>query len=249
MPHSQAFWWETADKIVKTWQSYVSRMQNLETAIHWYFITKKKTWWCSKFLRTEERNAASFKHGQLITNYILLCSIFWVCAQAGKTISHDSIKQTCWKTTRLTCSKYRMVVKRGKRIQGRTMVVRRCKIKQHFRKHNLKKENTTFHKTQQNFRKQHFTSHNISETTSQNAACSLLNRTKVNQDQCQPKEVNIHQQCVWHYLDKTPTSFKFLWLFYGLKPYQNVIKFHQAVLGGKVLQLWALFKPMTGGLV
>lgn len=39
---SRALQWETADKIVKTWQCYVSRMQDLERAIQWYFITDKK---------------------------------------------------------------------------------------------------------------------------------------------------------------------------------------------------------------
>lgn len=48
----QALWWETADKILKTWQWYVSRMQNLEMAIH--FITMKKKLLHSKFLRGED---------------------------------------------------------------------------------------------------------------------------------------------------------------------------------------------------
>lgn len=82
-----ALQWETADKIVKAWQRYVSRMQNLERAIHWYFITEKKIMMFQ--IPLNRRYADKFTNVQLIASYVPLFSILWVYACAGQNINHD----------------------------------------------------------------------------------------------------------------------------------------------------------------
>lgn len=83
----QTLQWETADRIVKAWQRYVARMQDLERATHWYFITEKKIMMFQ--IPLNRRYADTFTNGQLIASYVPLFSILWVCACAGQSINYD----------------------------------------------------------------------------------------------------------------------------------------------------------------
>lgn len=73
----EALKWETADKIVNAWQRYVSRMQDLERAIHLYFITEKKVMMFQ--IPLNRGYADKFTNGKIIASYVpqFLCLAFF----------------------------------------------------------------------------------------------------------------------------------------------------------------------------